>query len=143
MKVLETPKDRWRSVKCSSCSAKLEVEDSDVEVERFWDGEDGCYDTRTFVVCVVCSKRFQIDCVPTEIKDRRLGEREARDLETLGRETVAVGRELTIHRNECGWSINVMNHHRAEVKNFGVGHGDTIADALLDLAKKMKAHAAS
>lgn len=141
MKVIECGSDLWRNVKCQACRSVLGIENDDVQVERYWDGEDGCCDSRVYVVCVACSARISIDA-PSMVVERRLREQEVSDLEKLGSETVAAGYELSIDKNECGWNINVMDRKKSEC--LGHGHGDRIADALIDLAKeRKKKHAAS
>src|SRR5271155_3113580 len=106
MKVLERGDDLWRSVECPFCKSTLLIEDEDVSVERFWDGEDACYDSRAFAFCVVCQRRLGLD-VPDSLKKHRLFAKEILDLEKLGEECAK--EDTTIHMigDKSSWSISV------------------------------------
>jgi len=73
VRVIELGSERWRRKRCPGCDSDLMIGDEDVSVERSWDGEDGCFDSRAYVVCVVCQRRFMVD-VPSTLRERKLQE---------------------------------------------------------------------
>lgn len=75
MKVLENGPDRWRRITCRGCNSVLFVEDEDVLVERYWDEEDGCLDSRARILCCVCNRTITIEA-PHDFKTCRLREQE-------------------------------------------------------------------